>query len=177
MIIVIERTDTADDAPVTTPEGATPLGQAAGLDWYRLPDGSDMPDSARAPTDGEMATAKRELPAIRQLKASARRRIADEVGDADDIIADQARQIEALTALSARLAQIVLGGETLDPELQQRYLERITPVANALDNGSLLLRGNIENAGDMLARVQGRTDAINRIIADEYLARRDALLS
>lgn len=173
-LFVIEPIETQDDERPSTPQGVQSLGHAAGVRWYK---GDAVPDEGRAPTDGEMATAKRELPAIRQLKASARRRIADEVGDADDIIADQARQIEALTTLSVRLAQIVLGGETLDPELQQRYLERITPVANALDNGSLFLRGDIENAGDMLARVQGRTDAINRIIANEYLPRRDGVLS
>lgn len=36
---------------------------------------------------------------------------------------------------------------------------------------------NTGTGDDMLARVQGHTDAINRIIADEYLPRRDALLS
>ena len=169
-----DDTDTSS-APVL-PSGTRELGHAAGAQWYSIPTGESMPDGTRAPTDEELSLAKLELPAIRQLKASTRRRIREEVGDLDDIIADQARQIEALTALGVRLAQIVLGGETLDAELRQRYLERITPIANALDSGSLLLRGDLEGAGEMLARVQGRTDAINRIIAEEYLPRRDALL-
>lgn len=177
MIIVIERTDATDDAPAATPEGATPLGQVAGLDWYRLPDNSDMPATARQPTDDELAHAKRELPAIKTLKASVRRRIEREVGDVHEILADQARQIEALTALAVRLGQVVFGGETLGADLQQRYLDRINPVATALDSGALLLRGDLEDAAEMLARVQSRTDAVNRLIGEHYLPRRDEVLS
>ena len=177
-IIVYNRDLTADDEPqsLELPEGARSLGAAAGLDWYQLPAGSETPIDARSPTPAELVQAKRHLPAVRQLKAAVRRRIEHEVGDIDDLLADQARQIEALTALSVRLAQVVFGGESLDAELKQRYVDRITPVAAALDDGSLLLRGDLEGAADMLASVQARTDAINRIIADDYLPTRQSLL-
>jgi len=114
---------------------------------------------------------------VRQLKASARRRIEAEAGDIHDIVADQARQIEALMALAVRLGQVVLGGETLDPDVQHRYLDRIAPLAQALDNGSLTLRGDLEDPDAMLARMQARTDRINDIIAAEYLPRRAELLN
>lgn len=113
---------------------------------------------------------------MRQLKAAARRRIEAEAGDLHDIVSDQARQIEALMALTVRLGQIVLGGEQLDSDVQQRYLDRITPLAHALDDGTLTLRGDLEDPDAMLARMQARADRINDIIGAEYLPRRDELL-
>tara|TARA_E500000305_G_C3947050_1_gene200320 strand:- start:139 stop:678 length:540 start_codon:yes stop_codon:yes gene_type:complete len=153
------------------------LGAAGGLDWYRIPEGATAPAGTRAPTDAELNSARLDLPPVRQLKASARRRIEAEAGDIHDIVADQARQIEALMALAVRLGQVVLGGETLDPDVQHRYLDRIAPLAQALDNGSLTLRGDLEDPDAMLARMQARTDRINDIIAAEYLPRRAELLN
>ena len=80
-------------------------------------------------------------------------------------------------ALTVRLGQIVLGSEQLDSDVQQRCLDRITPLAHALDDGTLTLRGDLEDPDAMLARMQARADRINDIIGAEYLPRRDELLS
>ncbi|MAO57800.1 MAG: hypothetical protein CL549_15700 [Alcanivorax sp.] len=147
------------------------------MDWYRIPEGATAPAGTRTPTEGELGTARLDLPPVRQLKAAARRRIEAQAGDLHDIVADQARQIEALMALTVRLGQVVLGGEQLDSDVQQRYLDRITPLAHALDDGALTLRGDLEDPDDMLARMQARADRINDIIAEEYLPRRNDLMS
>lgn len=168
----IDSTDTA----LALPDGTQPLGHAAGVQWYRIPVGATAPAETREPTADELAIAKLELPAIVQLKASARRRIREEIGDIDDVVADQARQIEALTALSVRLAQVVLGGEVLNPAVATRYYDRITPVAQALDSGTLTLRGDMEGAAEMLARMLDRANRTNQIIGEHYLPKRDEVL-
>ena len=154
------------------PPGA--IGWAAGVVWYR---NDDAPEEAREPTEEEMAQAMLELPAFRSLKQSVRRKIEAEVGDVHEILADQARQIEALTAMLCRLAADQLGGTAMDADTKSTYLARAENVVAALDSGQLVLRGGMESTDDMLAKVMGRTARMNQIVAEEYLARKEALLN
>lgn len=172
-VIQPTESDADDGAQPPDPQGAQRLGHAAGVRWYQ---GNPVPAEGRAPTDDEMATAMLELPAIRSLKAAARRRIEAEVGDVHEILADQARQIEALTALVSRMAADYLGGTAMDETTKETYLERVEGVVAALDSGALTLRGDAEGANDMLEKVMARADRINRIVAADYLPKRDALL-
>ncbi|MDN3524364.1 hypothetical protein QWY79_03685 [Halomonas sabkhae] len=172
-LFVIDLPD-SDEAPAQpAPQGSESLGYAAGVCWYK---GASIPVEGREPSNDEMSAALLELPAIRQLKAAARRRIEREVGDVHEILADQARQIEALTALVCRLATDQLGGTALDGDTRTRYLARAESIVSALDSGSLVLRGDVEGADDMLDKVMSRAGRINQIIALEYLPKRDALL-
>lgn len=172
-LFVIEPSDTLDDTAPPEPQDAQPLGHAAGVRWYKA---ASIPSEGREPTGVERQTAMLELPAIRQLKAATRRKIEHQVGDIYEILADQARQIEALTALLVRLTADTLGGTAMSQATRDTYLARAENVIAALDSGALTLRGDAEGADDMLARVMARTDRINRIVATDYLPRRDALL-
>jgi hypothetical protein len=153
------------------PPGAQ--GWAAGVLWYRT---EDAPEGSRDPSEQELAQALLELPAIRSLKAHTRRKIEAEVGDLHEIVADQSRQIEALTALVCRLAADVLGGTPLSEQTKVTYLARVESVVAALDAGYLVLRGDQEGADEMLARVMARTSRINQIVGEEYLPRRDEVM-
>ncbi|MDT0499716.1 MULTISPECIES: hypothetical protein [unclassified Halomonas] len=177
-LIVIDRTpnDADEPADIQLPEGALALGSAAGLAWYKLPHGALAPSGSRAPTTDELAAARLELPAVMRLKQAARRKIEREVGDLHEVVADQARQIEALTALLCRLTADQLGGTAMDVATRDRYLARAESVVAALDSGELTLRGDAEGTDDMLAKVVARANAINEIITAEYLPRRRALL-
>src|SRR5690554_5990793 len=148
-------------------------GWAAGVLWYR---DADAPEGSREPTEQELSVALLELPAIRQLKASTRRRIEAEMGDLHEIVADQSRQIEALTALVCRMAAEYLGGTAMDEATKATYAARVETVVAALNTGDLVLRGDTEGGDDMLAKVMGRTSRINQIVAEEYLPRRDEAL-
>lgn len=176
LIVIKRNTDTDEPSEIQLPEGALPLGDAAGLSWFKIPHGALAPSGSRAPTTQELERARFELPAVRQLKQATQRRIEAEMGDVHELLADQARQIEALTALVCRLAAEHLGGTAMSEATKAAYLARAEHVVAALDSGALTLRGDAEGADDMLAKVMGRTDRINRIIADEYLPRRRALL-
>jgi len=123
-----------------------------------------------------MAQALLELPAIRQLKASVRRRIESEMGDLHEVVADQSRQIEALTALVCRMAAEHLGGTAMDQATKDTYLARVETVVAALDSGQLVLRGDQEGADDMLAKALARTSRINQIVGEEYLPRRNEVM-
>lgn len=172
-LFVIDPVDTADDAPQLDPEGAHSLGHAGGVSWYKAP---AIPAEGREPTSEEFAVALLELPAIRQLKAAARRKIDREVGDIYEIAADQAKQIEALTALTARLAADYLGGTAMSEATRSTYLQRVENIVGALDSGSLTLRGDLEGANEMISKVLGRSNRINEIISEEYLPRRSEVL-
>ena len=150
------------------------LGWAAGLLWYR---DADAPEGSREPTAEELAKANLELPAIRQLKASTRRRIEAEMGCVYDIVADQAKQIEALTVLVARLSADYLGGTAMDAVTKATYLARVEHIVSSLDSGSLTLRGGAEDTDDMLNRVLYRASRINEIVETEYLPRRAGVMS
>ena len=177
-LIVIDRTPNDADEPVDIqlPEGTLALGAAAGLAWYKIPHGSRGPAGSRSPTAEELDRARLELPAVMRLKASARRKIEREIGDLHEVIADQARQIEALTALLCRLVADHLGGTAMSDATRATYLARAESVVAALDSGALTLRGEAEGADDMLVKVMGRANRINQIITAEYLPRRRALL-
>lgn len=178
-LIVIDRTNDDPENPleIQLPEDTRRLGFAGGVEWHRLPEGASLPSGARAPTDNEMIKARLELPAIRHLKNNARRRIEAEVGDVHEILADQAKQIEALTALTARLAADYLGGTSMDATTQTNYLSRVEVIVSALDSGSLSLRGDMEATDEMIIKVLERANRINEIITQEYLPRRDGVLS
>lgn len=173
-LFVIDPISADDDTPPPEPHGAKPMGHAAGVIWYRA---GTVPAEGREPTAAEMSAALLELPAIRQLKASVRRKIEAEAGDVYELLADQSRQIEALTALTCRLAADLLGGTPMSDTTKQLYLTRVERVVQALDSGGLALRGNAEGADDMLAKVMQRTSRINQIVAENYLPRREELLS
>jgi len=148
-------------------------GWAAGVLWYQ---DADAPAGSREPTEQEMSAALLELPAIRQLKANARRKIEAEMGDLHEMVADQSKQIEALTVLVCRMAAEYLGGTVMDQVTKDTYLARVEMVVGALDSGQLVLRGGQEDTDDMLAKVLARTSRINQIVAEEYLPRRDEVL-
>lgn len=177
-LIVINAQHDDDEQPVIAlPGGSLALGEAAGLNWYRIPKGEAAPEGSRAPTEAEINRAKLELPAIRALKANARRRIEGEIGDLHEIVADQARQIEALTALVCRVSADYLGGAEMPAEVREAYRERAVAVVSALDSGALTLRGSLEDPVDMIMRLLARSNRINEIVAEEYLPRRDGVLS
>ena len=173
-IFVIEPTENGEESGVSSPVGAQALGSAAGVDWFKA---SVIPAAGRAPTRREITVAHHELPAMRQLKSSVRRKIESEQGCIYDLVADQAKQIEALTVLVSRMAADYLGGPAMSNEHRAAYLARVSAVIEGLDNGTLKLRGDAEGTDDMLNRVLHRASRINEIVEEEYLTRRNTVMS
>jgi len=173
-LFVIEPVVTEGDERSAEPQGAQSLGHAAGVRWYKA---ETIPAEGRAPTADELATANLELPAIRSLKASMRRKIEAEVGDLHEIVADQAKQIEALTVMLCRLSAEYLGGTVMSDTAKTTYLARVENVLSGIDSGALQLRGDLEGADDMLKKTLARTNRINEIVGGDYLPKRDGVLS
>lgn len=170
-LFVIEQGD-AEERPAV-PIGATALGQTRGLYWYQA---AEMDSDGRLPTREELARANIELPAMRAAKEHARRKIKEEMGDLHEIVADQSKQIEALTVLLCRLTAEMLGGAAMSDATKATYLARSEAVLTALDSGALRLRGDMEGADDMLQRMLHRTNRINQIIEAEYLPLRQNVI-
>lgn len=173
-LFVIEPIDTQDGERQQEPKGAQPLGHAAGVRWYKA---NTIPSDGRAPTADEITAANLELPAIRNLKAFTRRKIETEVGDLHEIVADQAKQIEALTVMLCHLSAEYLGGTAMSADAKTTYLARVESVLAAIDCGALQLRGDLEGADDMLEKTLARTNRINQIVGNEYLPRRNKVMS
>lgn len=173
-LFVIEPVDTEGEERQEAPSGAEYLGYAAGMRWYKA---DTIPAAGRAPSNDEIALANLELPAIRSLKASTRRKIEHEVGDLHEIVADQAKQIEALTVMLCRLSAEYLGGTTMSDAEKMKYLVRVETVLGAISTGQLTLRGDLEGADDILQKSMSRTHRINEIVGSEYLPRRNGVLS
>lgn len=171
---VIEPIESEDGARPSEPQGSRALGHAAGVRWYQA---DTIPSEGREPTPDELAKASIELPSIRQAKESVRRKIQGEMGDLHDIVADQAKQIEALTALVSRMAAEYFGGTQMSVESKFTYLARVESVIAALDSGAQRIRGDMEGADDMLQKMLLRTSRINEIVETEYLPRRAGVLS
>ena len=172
-LFVIESAIETEDERQPDPEGAQALGHAAGVRWFKAP---TIPKEGRAPTDEELMIANLDLPSIRNLKASTRRKIEAEVGDLHEIVADQAKQIEALTLMLCRLSAEYLGGTTMDAGTKETYLARVETVLGAIEQGHLVLRGDLEGTDDMLQKTLSRTNRINEIVGSEYLPRRNGVL-
>lgn len=166
-LFVVQPSDDADE-PRDQPD-AQHLGYAAGVRWYK---GETMPMDGRPPTAEELSKANLDLPAIRQIKASTRRKIESEVGDLHEIVADQAKQIEALTVMLCRLSAEYLGGTAMTADEKSRYLARVETVLGAISTGHLTLRGDLEGTDDMLQKTLSRTNRINEIVGSEYLPKR-----
>ncbi|CAH1044565.1 hypothetical protein [Halomonas sp. TD01] len=173
-LFVIEPIDTQNGERQTEPQGAQSLGHAAGVRWYKA---DAIPTEGRAPTTDEMTAANLELPAIRNLKASARRKIEAEVGDLHEVVADQAKQIEALTVMLCHLSAEYLGGKVMSEVAKTTYLARVQKVLSAIDSGALQLRGDLEGTDDMLEKTLYRTNRINEIVGSDYLPQRESLLN
>lgn len=170
-LFVIEQDD-AEERPAV-PIGATALGQTRGLYWYQA---TEIDSDGRLPTHEELARANIELPAMRAAKEHARRKIEEEMGDLHEIVADQSKQIEALTVLLCRLTADMLGGTVMSDVTKETYLDRSESVIAALDSGALRLRGDMEGADDMLQRMLQRTNRINQIVEAEYLPLRQSVI-
>ena len=75
------------------------------------------------------------------------------------------------------MAAEYLGGPALSNEQRAAYLSRVSAVIEGLDNGTLKLRGDAEDTDDMLNRVLSRASRINEIVEEEYLTRRNTVMS
>lgn len=174
-IFVINQASEEDESkPRIYPEGASYVGYAAGVEWFS---GDTIHKDGREPTEDELAAALLELPAIRQLKQMARRRIEESVGDLHDIQSDQSRHIEALTVMLCRLSAEYLGGTAMKESDKTSYLARVESILADIDSGKVTLRGNQGDVAEMLNQGLRRTSKVNEIVAADYLPRRDKVLS
>lgn len=172
-LFVIEQIDSEEEGIQPAPKGAQALGHAAGARWYK---DAAIPAEGREPTAEELSEAMLELPAIRRLKASARRKIEATSGDIYDVVADQAKQIEAMTALVSRMAVEQWGGAPMADEKRAEYLSRAEAVVAAIESPDVTLRSDIEPALDLIMRALYRTSRANEVV-DDYVRRRDEVLS
>jgi len=132
--------------------------QHAGVDLREEP-AADVSDLIKS---SQMASA---------LKQGLRKRVASEVGDLHDLIADQSKIIEFLYVMLARLTADYFGGDPMPQEDRDRYLARAQAVLLAIDSGQAVLRGSFEDMDAVLQNMIQRQSRINELVRDEYVAK------
>lgn len=160
----------------------TELGVIDGWHYVSVPDGVTAPEQPPeiqwqdvTPTV-ELDAQLRRLRPIGIKKAVLRRIIEEEVGDVHDLIADNMRMTEFALMMTLRVGREQLGGTPMTADEKSRYLERVDAVLAAVDTGDLLIRGDVENAENMMARLMPRYSRLNVLVRDEYKAEIDKLL-
>ena len=103
------------------------------------------------------------------IKQSVRNQIHKEVGDVEDLIADQGKMIEFLLMLTCRMGEEYLGGDPIPDDKKAAYLGRVHAILNAVDNDTILLRTTMEDADTMVYRLMHKQDHINHIVKEKYL--------
>lgn len=166
----------------TSDNDLTELGVIDGWHYVSVPGGITAPEQppeiqweSVTPTI-ELDAQLRRLRPISIKKAVLRRVIEDEVGDVQDLIADNMRMTEFALMLTLRVSREMLGGTPMAAEEKATYLERVDAVLDAVDGGQLLIRGDIENAGSMMERLMPRYSRLNQLVRDEYAAEVNKLL-
>lgn len=109
-------------------------------------------------------------------KSALRAKIAEDVGDIHDLIADQAKTLEFLFVLVARMADEFLGGTAIPADRKAEYLARVQAVTGALDASAITLRGDYTQPDKMLQDVLGKTDLINKLVKSDYVDSLNALV-
>ncbi len=110
-------------------------------------------------------------------KQSLRRDIENNIGDVHDLLADQAKTIEFLFVMVARMAEEFLGGAAITPATRTEYLARVQSITGALDAGAVTLRGDFTQPDKMLTEVLGKTDAINKMVKAQYVDKINELIA
>ena len=126
----------------------------------------DFKQESMSPDIDEMIKTSQFSSAIKQ---SVRSQIHKEVGDTEDLIADQGKMIEFLLMLTCRMAEEYLGGEPIPTDTKADYLGRVHAILNAVDSDAILLRTQLEDTDAMVNRLMSKQNNINHIVEDTYL--------
>lgn len=102
-------------------------------------------------------------------KAYARMRIAAEVGDDRDLIADLSKRTDLLERGLVRLLAHVLGGTQMTDEYRQRYLAYAEQMISLVENGLYVPRADLEDEATLVERILSRQNEIAAIVKTEYL--------
>lgn len=159
----------------TEDQELTELGVIDGWTYVSVPDGVTAPKQPKKIKWTRVDTITSELNSkLRRLRPIAIRKdnlrdiIEESVGDVHDLIADNMRLTEFALMLSLRSSREQLGGTPMTEEEKTRYLERIDAVLSAVESGEVLIRGDVENASDMMLRLMTRYSKINEAVRDHY---------
>lgn len=161
---------------------ATYLGEVGGWHYVSVPAGTELPEQPPEidwqPVELDHALReqlKRTRP-VEMAKHVVREMIEQEIGDIHDLVSDCMRLCEFALALTLRVGSEVLTGEPMPTQTRATYTARVQSVLAAMDNGDILLRGDIEDPDQMMLRLMERYTRISQLLAAEYQPRIDELL-
>ena len=172
--------DSAEDAPADTAQDpAVFLGRYGDRVYRYFPDGTDLaslgtqdPDIDFRQEESLSEEVRLSLRAQRTCafkKDLARERIALDVGDVLDIIADLGQIVEFAVFAVCKLFADKSGAVTLTEDEIKAYGERSAAVLAGVKSGDLLLRSTFETPEKMITTIMPRYSHIQQIVRDYYI--------
>lgn len=109
---------------------------------------------------------------VKMHKQQLRRDIEQEgLGDLADLLADQAKIIEMLYVMTARITADYLGGTPIQENHKPVYLARAEAVINAIDSGAITLRADFDDMDKILQDVMSKQSRVNQLVRDNYVTK------
>jgi hypothetical protein len=105
-------------------------------------------------------------------KLRARFRIAMEVDDLPDQIANTDKQLQLITSLLLRLYANVMLQREIPKKVKDTYDYLITETLDMFDSGEYKDRTDYENAVDLFQRISNKNVRVGTIVNDEYLTKK-----
>lgn len=172
--------DSAEDAPADTAQDpAVFLGRYGDRVYRYFPDDTDLatlgtqdPDIDFRQEESLSEEVRLSLRAQRTCafkKDLARERIALDVGDVLDIIADLGQIVEFAVFAVCKLFADKSGAVTLTEDEIKAYGERSAAVLAGVKSGDLLLRSTFETPEKMITTIMPRYSHIQQIVRDYYI--------
>jgi len=152
------------------------IGNIGDVEFVYIEDGADLsvqPSEinlgAVTLTSEQKATLKNQT-FTKFKKQILREHLEESAGDIYDMLADCMKMAEFSLMLTSRLAADYFGTEELTEEKRQEYSQRNQAFLDAVNSGSVTVRGDIDDPNEVLFRIMGRYSAVQNQVEKEYLS-------
>ena len=150
-------------------DGDTALGEMNG--WHYVHSDAPLEQDERIEfQEATLSDAEKEALRVKRPHKEFARMKLESVGDLQDFVADAMKLIEFNMMLTARLAGDLYGTNPIDPATKEIYKARNKAFLDAVDAGTVTLRGDFDNMDVVMARLLERVSRTNQIVRDNYIS-------
>ena len=134
----------------------------------QVPEDPANPESSmRDLTEEELAKQKKAEKLMTKLKF--RNSVESNIGDLPDIVADLCKRLEILERLVFKVCYYLLQDQTIGDDVKNQFTSIVTSYVDAVNNGQLKTRVDLEDLTNLYNRVYERVNAFTQLFENEYL--------
>jgi len=131
-------------------------------------DPTDPESSMRDLTEEELAKQEKAERLLAKLRF--RNSVESNIGDIPDIIADLSKRLEIIERLVFKVCYYLLQDQSIDQSVKDQFLSIVTSYVDAVDNGTLKTRVDLEDLNELYNRVYERVNTLTNLLETEYLS-------